>query len=48
MFPQQTRKLSQYLVTALIVLFVWNNPAKAAQMVNHAMHVVQSLANHIG
>jgi hypothetical protein len=48
MFQQHTSKLPQYVVTAVIVLFVWNNPAKAAQMFNHAVDVIQSLANHIG
>ncbi|MFC9971837.1 hypothetical protein ACFVH6_13185 [Spirillospora sp. NPDC127200] len=45
---QQTSKIPQYLVSAVIVLFIWNNPAKAAEMVNHAVHVVQTLANNIG
>jgi hypothetical protein len=44
---QQTSKFPQYLVTAVIVLFVWNNPAKAAAMVNHAVQVVETLANNI-
>jgi hypothetical protein len=40
MFPQQASKIPQYIVIAVIVLFVWNNPAKAAQMVNHAVEVI--------
>jgi hypothetical protein len=48
MFPQQTSKIPQYLVGAVILLFVWNDPAKAAQMVNHAIHVIETLANNIG
>lgn len=48
MFPNQTSKLPQIIVGAVIVLFIWNNPAKAAQMVNHAVQVIQTLANHIG
>ncbi|MBT2210321.1 hypothetical protein [Actinomadura sp. NEAU-AAG7] len=48
MLQQHTSKLTQYLVTAVIVLFVWNNPAKAADLVNHAVQVIQTLANNIG
>ncbi|MBO2453646.1 hypothetical protein J4573_41615 [Actinomadura barringtoniae] len=45
---QHSSKLPQYVVSAVIVLFVWNNPAKAADMVNHAVQVIQTLANNIG
>lgn len=48
MFQQQTSKLPQYLITAVVIFFVWANPEKAADLVTHAFHVVQVMADRIG
>ncbi|WP_157429616.1 hypothetical protein [Actinomadura oligospora] len=48
MFPQQTNKLPQYLITGVVVVFVWTNPEQAADMVNHLFHVIQVMANKLG
>jgi hypothetical protein len=47
MFPQP-KKYGQYVAAAVVAVFVFNNPEKAAQFVNDAIETISRFAGALG
>jgi hypothetical protein len=47
MFPQP-KKYGHYVVAAVFAVFVFKNPEKAAQFINHAIDTVSQFAGALG
>ncbi|MEU5880879.1 hypothetical protein [Spirillospora sp. NPDC047279] len=47
MYPQ-TKKIWPTLATAVLVIFAFNNPEKAAQLCNQAVNAISTFANSLG
>ncbi|MBA9002063.1 MULTISPECIES: hypothetical protein [Thermomonospora] len=48
MFPQPKGKVGQTLIGLVIAIYVFNNPAQAAELVNQAIDAIATFAGALG
>lgn len=48
MFPQPKGKVGQTLIGLIVAIYVFNNPAQAAEFVNKAVAAISTFAGALG